>query len=650
MKKILNALFLTIVSLVIFSCSDVPAPYDINEGGAAGLEGDGTYDNPYSVADAIKTQNGNAAWVKGYIVGIMGNKYKPDGVTFDGNIPVFTPPFTIATNVLIAATPDETNAKKCLPVKIKNGSDLANAINLVSHPDNLGQPLIIKGKLAAGFGMPSLIETTGAFFNGETIGEGGGGTPAGTVVVTTDKPYNVSFASSLGDFKVENKLSEGLKGDVWYISTKYTCVTASGYTGTPGVNVPAEGWLLSPILDLTALNKAALTFVQSSYNQGTAEELMLKIKESSAADWTDLTIPNYSSKRDDKVTSIVDLTSYASKKVQIAFVYKTAKTTDANTWYIYNLAVAAGEGGGTDPEPEFPTSGLGSKDEPYDVNAVLIKQDETKAWVKGFIVGGVNSANSGSSVDAADDVIFGTDGIRNSAIVIAASKDETDYKKCLIIGFAADSGDAKAALNLVDHKDNLGKEVKLGGVFKNAFSAPGMKTITAYELVAGGTDPDPDPEPTTGELFISEYVEGSGNNKYLEIYNPTGQAVDLSSYVLKLELNGAGVWTKELALTGSLASHAVIVYKNSSALLYTGEAIVNNDVINFNGDDPIGLFKDGVLIDMFGVSGSAGNKFAIDQTFRRKSTVKAPSATYNVDEWDVLPKDDVTGLGAHTMN
>lgn len=350
MKQILNALFLTIISLVTFSCSDVPSPYDINEGeGPAGIEGAGTYENPYTVADAIKTQNGNAAWVKGYIVGIMGNKYKPNG-DFDGNEAVFTPPFTINTNVLIAATPDETNVKKCLPVKVKNGSDLANAINLVSHPDNLGQPLIIKGKLAAGFGMPSLIETTGAFFDGKLIGEGGGGAPVGTVVVTTDKPYDVSFASSLGDFKVENKLSEGLKGDVWYISTKYTCVTASGYTGTPGVNVPAEGWLLSPILDLTALTKASLTFVQSSYNQGTADELMLKIKESSATDWTDLTIPNYSSKRDDKVTSIVDLTSYGGKKVQIAFVYKTEKTADANTWYIYNLTVAAGEGGGTDPE------------------------------------------------------------------------------------------------------------------------------------------------------------------------------------------------------------------------------------------------------------------------------------------------------------
>ena len=31
-------------------------------------------------------------------------------------------------------------------------------------------------------------------------------------------------------------------------------------------------------------------------------------------------------------------------------------------------------------------------------------------------------------------------------------------------------------------------------------------------------------------LFFSEYAEGSSNNKYLEIFNPTGETVDLSNY------------------------------------------------------------------------------------------------------------------------
>ena len=51
MKKILNALFLTLLAVFTFSsCSDVPAPYDIlGEGDVPGLTGDGTKENPYSI-------------------------------------------------------------------------------------------------------------------------------------------------------------------------------------------------------------------------------------------------------------------------------------------------------------------------------------------------------------------------------------------------------------------------------------------------------------------------------------------------------------------------------------------------------------------------------------------------------------------------
>ena len=54
MKKILNALFLTLLAVFTFSsCSDVPAPYDIlGEGDVPGLTGDGTKENPYSIEAA----------------------------------------------------------------------------------------------------------------------------------------------------------------------------------------------------------------------------------------------------------------------------------------------------------------------------------------------------------------------------------------------------------------------------------------------------------------------------------------------------------------------------------------------------------------------------------------------------------------------
>ena len=67
MKKILNALFLTLLAVFTFSsCSDVPAPYDIlGEGDVPGLTGDGTKENPYNIEAAQQKQDGSIAWVTG---------------------------------------------------------------------------------------------------------------------------------------------------------------------------------------------------------------------------------------------------------------------------------------------------------------------------------------------------------------------------------------------------------------------------------------------------------------------------------------------------------------------------------------------------------------------------------------------------------
>lgn len=63
------------------------------------------------------------------------------------------------------------------------------------------------------------------------------------------------------------------------------------------------------------------------------------------------------------------------------------------------------------------------------------------------------------------------------------------------------------------------------------------------------------------ELFISEYLEGLSNNKALEIYNPTGQAVDLSGYFVVRYDNGSSTPTvlNAVQLRGTVASHDVQV-------------------------------------------------------------------------------------------
>lgn len=117
------------------------------------LTGDGSKTNAYTVNDAKKQQGETTKWVKGYIVGVF------ETVGDKSDIPNFGPSFTIQSNILIAASPTETDANKCIPVKLTQG-DVRTALNLNANISNLGKEVLIYGDLATGFGKPAIINTS----------------------------------------------------------------------------------------------------------------------------------------------------------------------------------------------------------------------------------------------------------------------------------------------------------------------------------------------------------------------------------------------------------------------------------------------------------------------------------------------------------
>lgn len=126
--------------------------------------------------------------------------------------------------------------------------------------------------------------------------------------------------------------------------------------------------------------------------------------------------------------------------------------------------------------------------------------------------------------------------------------------------------------------------------------------------------------------FISEYIEGWGNNKALEIYNPTDAAVDLSDYRLERYSNGATVAqdNQKVALSGTLAANSVVVvvldkqdpdgvgYEApvwdelaEAADLWVCPVYDENNMMYFNGNDALVLrqISSNSVIDIFGTIG-----------------------------------------------
>lgn len=161
------------------------------------------------------------------------------------------------------------------------------------------------------------------------------------------------------------------------------------------------------------------------------------------------------------------------------------------------------------------------------------------------------------------------------------------------------------------------------------------------------------------DLIISEYIEGSGNDKVIEIFNGTGSSVSLSNYTLKINANANTTWSNAISLgTSLLANGNTFVISHSSAnASILAIADMTSGSITPNGDDAIGLFKSDVLLDIFGVFGEdpgtgwevgGVSNATVDNTITRNSNVNTPTTTWNTSEWTVQSGLPISFLGSHT--
>ena len=211
-------------------------------------------------------------------------------------------------------------------------------------------------------------------------------------------------------------------------------------------------------------------------------------------------------------------------------------------------------------------------------------------------------------------------------------------------------------------------------------ASTGMASIVYSDECSGSGPVAEDPGAAAAcSLFFSEYAEGSSNNKYLEIYNPTDEDIDLAGYAFPNVSNAPSTpgeyefWNTFPTGASVPAGGTYIIAHPSSDAGLLAEA---DHTFNFlsNGDDGFilvqGTEDNFVQVDAIGDwNGDPGSGWPVagvnngtkDHTLRRKSdvtsgnggdwTTSAGTDAAN-SEWIVLEKDyamlnGYEGYGTH---
>ncbi len=296
------------------------ASLTITQKGAKGEAG--TVDNPFTVTDAIQfIKDGEYS----------GNENASDKVYVEGEISQIKNSYDSehgSANYIIS---DGTNELEVYGGKFVGGIQFTKEDQI-----KVGDKVVVYGQLTDFNGTYEFISNNYIYsLNGETTVDVDQTVPGGPWI------YSHSFVAGIGDYTIDNKTIDEALSYVWNFDVKYACMKASAYIEP--TNYETESWLISPVIDLTSETSAYLTFEHAThfFNTSTLEdEATVWAKEDGTEGWSKLTGVTYPSSQGWTFVDAgdIDITAYAGKKMQIAFVYKST-ASKAGTWEVKNVVV-----------------------------------------------------------------------------------------------------------------------------------------------------------------------------------------------------------------------------------------------------------------------------------------------------------------------
>lgn len=315
-----------------------------------------------------------------------------------------------------------------------------------------------------------------------------------TVVVTDSEPYTEAFTTGQGKFTINDvEVPSALPNGVWVQDNIYG-MKASAFLVSC---FASESWLISPMIDLSGIKKATLTFkhaINKTGNTNFSTYYKLLAKKENETNWAELSMAFPTIESWDYVSAgDIDLSNYIGEKVQIAFKY-ISTAENAGTWEIKDLQVYAGEK--IEPQPsteltntsfetwtvtapdgwgrETVTSATYSKsgDAQSGSNAVLMKGGSTNSR---FASSDIILAAGTYTLSAYAKNATGTAKFRMGYAIISLVPDASAYKYVLDaktltnawVQYTADftlNEETKVSIFFVNSKSNSGNDLVLDNV------------------------------------------------------------------------------------------------------------------------------------------------------------------------------------------
>ncbi|MBR5630543.1 MAG: choice-of-anchor J domain-containing protein [Bacteroidales bacterium] len=336
-------------------------------------------------------------------------------------------------------------------------------------------------------------------------------------------PYTQSFTQAFGTYMAYNVLGS----QTWVID--HNAATMSGYSGSSYAN---EDWLISSPVAVTGVSEAKVSVVYvAQYPTSLSNDVTLQVStdyvygnDPTTATWTQMSAsyPNTSGWSDWKTVE-TSLNDFIGQNVTVAIKY-VSNDSQSRTIEIQSITVQEGNAGGGGVEPPTPGQGEGSgtAEDPYNVAAgISLQGQNVNAWVHGYIVGAVKSGQEHNTVTSNDDIDWSAPFGRATNVLIADDASCHEIANCLIVKMPSGSV-LRSQVNLVDHPDNLGKQLTVFGTLKNAFGQSGLDSPgTESDFVLEGGDTPTPPEPGTG-IFSETFENGQGDFVIKDVSLPSG--------------------------------------------------------------------------------------------------------------------------------